>query len=73
MRTVRLLLLVLLGAFAGTAARAQLSPGPLSRAHEDLDSPLRCLECHGAEVVPGAVNKLFFFDTDCMDFFKSGN
>ena len=26
---------------------AQLSPGPLSRAHESLDSPLACVKCHG--------------------------
>lgn len=25
---------------------AQISPGPLARAHQDLDSPLRCTTCH---------------------------
>ena len=28
-------------------ATAQLSPGPLSRAHASLDSPLGCTQCHG--------------------------
>ena len=34
-----------------SAARAQISPGRLSRAHQDLDGPLKCGECHsfGAE------------------------
>jgi hypothetical protein len=27
---------------------AQVSPGPLARAHADLDKPLSCLKCHGA-------------------------
>jgi len=30
-----------------TPARAQVSPGPLSRAHRDLDSNLKCFTCHG--------------------------
>lgn len=36
--------LALVGAVG--SARAQLSPGPLSNAHRDLDSPLRCNSCH---------------------------
>jgi len=28
-------------------AHAQLSPGALARAHEDLDSPMSCFKCHG--------------------------
>jgi hypothetical protein len=32
-----------------TTAMAQLSPGPLSRAHKDLDALLKCLDCHGGE------------------------
>lgn len=37
----------------GAAIHAQVSPGPLSAAHADLDSPTRCLECHapGAESI----------------------
>lgn len=30
-----------------SAARAQLSPGPLSRAHADLEGVKNCLKCHG--------------------------
>jgi len=30
----------------GTAARAQISPGPLSRAHAKLEGSSRCLDCH---------------------------
>ena len=30
-----------------SAAWAQVSPGPLSAAHAALDSPLKCLQCHG--------------------------
>lgn len=35
----------------GTArrARAQISPGPLSRAHEKLEGPLNCLKCHAGK------------------------
>lgn len=40
-----LLLGVLLGAVA-TEAAAQLSPGPLSRAHAKLDQPAACFQCH---------------------------
>jgi len=29
------------------AARAQISPGPLSAAHASLDGPLNCTKCHG--------------------------
>lgn len=29
-------------------AKAQLSPGPLSRAHSDLKGALKCLQCHGS-------------------------
>src|SRR5512144_926837 len=28
-------------------AEAQVSPGPLARAHESLDGPLHCFQCHG--------------------------
>lgn len=35
----------------GTArgARAQISPGPLARAHQSLDGPLSCLKCHAGK------------------------
>lgn len=35
----------------GTArrARAQISPGPLSRAHQSLEGPLNCLKCHAGK------------------------
>jgi len=39
-------LLVLWTLCGGLATLAQVSPGPLSAAHADLDSPTRCLECH---------------------------
>ena len=41
-------LLVLFGAgfFGGTSLRAQVSPGPLSRPHHSLDTPLKCASCH---------------------------
>ncbi len=31
------------------AARGQISPGPLSRPHANLEGNLNCLKCHGAE------------------------
>jgi hypothetical protein len=33
----------------GTAARGQISPGPLSRAHAKLEGSSRCLDCHDAK------------------------
>lgn len=38
-----------LSAWMGGArpARAQISPGPLARAHEPLEGALRCVSCHG--------------------------
>ncbi|MBP7147004.1 MAG: hypothetical protein KBD01_05630 [Acidobacteria bacterium] len=33
---------------AGTPARGQVSPGPLSRAHAELEGPLNCFECHAS-------------------------
>lgn len=44
----RLLLLSLLAFLVGFSAvgHAQLSPGPLSNAHRELDSPLQCAQCH---------------------------
>ncbi len=37
---------VLLLAWPGTV-RAQISPGPLSRAHQALEGALKCTQCHG--------------------------
>lgn len=49
-RTVLARLLMVLAVFAHPAtsglARAQVSPGPLARAHAALDGPLACLQCH---------------------------
>ena len=39
------LVLILL---AVVPAEAQISPGPLSQAHSDLEGALKCLECHGS-------------------------
>ncbi len=41
-------LLAGLVAIAGYAARlpAQVSPGPLARAHRELEGPLKCIKCH---------------------------
>jgi len=36
-----------LGLFASPAAGAQISPGPLSRAHAELEGVTKCLQCHG--------------------------
>lgn len=40
-----ILLLALFG--AASAARAQISPGPLAKAHENLEGVTNCLKCHG--------------------------
>jgi hypothetical protein len=40
-------LVLLLAAVGLPAARAQMSPGPLARAHQELDTPLQCFACHG--------------------------
>ncbi len=34
---------------AAAPAIAQLSPGPLSEAHADLEGVSHCLDCHGLE------------------------
>lgn len=39
--------LVGLGCGLGFDARAQVSPGPLSKVHADLDGNLGCVKCHG--------------------------
>jgi len=31
----------------GLPAHAQISPGPLARPHQELDTPLQCFACHG--------------------------
>ena len=38
---------VLLAGGAVGAAAAQVSPGPLARAHQDLEGTLKCTQCHG--------------------------
>ena len=43
----RTVLAVAVAVLACFGIRAQLSPGPLSAAHENLDSAFKCLECHG--------------------------
>jgi len=40
-------LLLLALAFGGTPAAAQVSPGPLARAHRELEGSLKCTRCHG--------------------------
>ncbi len=40
------LLLCLSGAFRGQPAYAQISPGPLSKAHQSLSGPSNCTKCH---------------------------
>ena len=40
--------LLLLAAAAPQRGQAQISPGPLSRAHVKLEGPTSCLECHQA-------------------------
>lgn len=47
----------LLLAAAPTPARAQVSPGPLARAHQDLDSNLKCFNCHGQRGQGGAARR----------------
>ncbi|MBZ0269405.1 hypothetical protein K8I85_14720 [bacterium] len=39
--------LILLAVLFAAPARAQLSPGPLSHAHKDLEGVTNCLKCHG--------------------------
>ena len=41
-----LALLVVLAALAPPSARAQISPGPLSRPHAKLEGSTHCLDCH---------------------------
>ncbi len=36
-----------LGAMAARGLSAQVSPGPLARAHHDLEGALKCTKCHG--------------------------
>lgn len=43
---------------AGAApAHAQVSPGPLAKAHRDLDQPLRCFDCHVRGNPPGGMDR----------------
>lgn len=45
---MRLLLVALAALTIAPAGRAQVSPGPLSRAHRDLEGNANCLKCHAA-------------------------
>ncbi len=42
------ILAIILG--SAKMAHAQISPGPLARAHHDLDGPANCTKCHAASV-----------------------
>ncbi len=45
-----IVVLAVAGLLAGTgAASAQISPGELSRAHQELEGPLNCLKCHAGK------------------------
>jgi hypothetical protein len=46
MRLSVLALALALGCLAGGSAQAQLSPGELSRAHQNLDGMTSCVKCH---------------------------
>ena len=46
-RLLRVFLFVATLVSAATESRAQLSPGPLAHAHEALDGPAQCFNCHG--------------------------
>src|SRR3981189_2804972 len=39
-------LLCLLGGLRERSAHAQISPGPLSKAHQSLSGPTNCTKCH---------------------------
>jgi hypothetical protein len=43
----RVLALMLAVAALALPAHAQMSPGPLARPHQELDTPLQCFACHG--------------------------
>ena len=47
----RALLALLLALLPAAAARAQISPGPLSRFHESLEGARNCRSCHATEGV----------------------
>ena len=43
--------------FAGpNAARAQVSPGPLSTPHEKLDGPTECFQCHAGSTAKNGMD-----------------
>ncbi|MDQ8155284.1 MAG: cytochrome c3 family protein [Gemmatimonadota bacterium] len=44
--------LVLLAATPGAPLLAQISPGPLAKAHAKLEGPTKCVECHGLRKEP---------------------
>jgi hypothetical protein len=55
LRVTGVLLALVVGGLAASAARAQISPGPLSRPHATLEGNRNCLSCHraGKGVDPG--------------------
>jgi hypothetical protein len=57
-RSVLIVLALLLGPLAGgrrARLEGQVSPGPLARAHSELDGTLKCTKCHGGgkDAMPG--------------------
>ena len=62
LRTVNLLFPLLFLLISGIPARAQISPGPLSKAHESLSGTGQCNSCH----VFGAKTPVF----KCLDCHK---
>ncbi len=52
MRLSRAAVLLLALAASGRAVGAQLSPGPLARAHARLEGSTNCVECHGLRKEP---------------------
>jgi hypothetical protein len=47
---VRKIFLILTLALLATAARAQISPGPLARPHKDLEGATHCIETNPKEL-----------------------
>lgn len=59
------ILVLVLSAVLTAPVRAQFSPGPLSRAHQDLDGTLSCTKCHELGVGKGPT------DARCLDCHKA--
>lgn len=52
MRLARLLVVLLAFAAGGVPVRAQISPGPLAKAHAKLEGSGNCVQCHGLRKEP---------------------